>query len=394
MRLKKALSYFMISIGLGGAVSAQQITNDNAVITITPDTRVTVLGGMLNNGALTNQGTLSVSGDWMNVGTYSPTASNFILNGSAPQTVNHNGQNFNRLIITGGGEKTFNTDATIDANFDLEDGLITPTETVIVLVEPSGVISGGSEGSFVNGVLYHRGNGRKFYPIGKNSNYRPVTLIDVRGSDPVVGFEMFEPNPEPQVHFNLKTVSNTRYWQKTERSGTYDGSTVSIEVGSDENLGQDPVVEDIVVTSSDQIGGIFFSLEQSSFAGSLNEGVTISNLDATREFYAIGVEGFSEERTLYIPSALAPNAPDQEDQVVKVYGEEIVDEDFIFRIYNRWGEIIYETRSFAEANTNGWDGVNMTTKNLESLGVFTYTVSGRFVSGNTFKRNGSITLIK
>ena len=80
---------------------------------------------------------------------------------------------------------------------------------------------------------------------------------------------------------------------------------------------------------------------------------------------------------MYIPNALSPAAPDPEDQVVKVYGQQIIEDDFSFRIYNRWGQIVYETSSFVEANTTGWSGESSNGEN-ESIGVYHYTLSGRF----------------
>ena len=69
---------------------------------------MSVVGGALNNGDLANDGTLSITGDWMNVDTYTPGNGVMILNGSDQQNIAHNGQDIYQLLIEGGGElKTF-----------------------------------------------------------------------------------------------------------------------------------------------------------------------------------------------------------------------------------------------------------------------------------------------
>ena len=97
---------------------------------------------------------------------------------------------------------------------------------------------------------------------------------------------------------------------------------------------------------------------------------------------------------LYIPNAFNPNAINPENQVVKVYGNNISDFDFSFKIVNRWGKTMYQTNSFSEANTIGWDGINNNTNEELELNVFTYVVSGRFIDGATFEKTGTITQVK
>ena len=386
----------MVFTGLlicGSTALAQALTNDNALITITPSTRLTILGGALNNGELVNGGTISITGDWMNVDTYTPGNGLFILNGSNRQNIAHNGQEVYQLLITGGGEKVFTSSMEIQDTLDLSDGIVTISNGVTVLVQPNGSVVGGSDESYVDGPLFQQGTGYKYYPVGTKGNFRPAELMNVSGTDPILGISVHQPNNNPIEPLQLMAVSDTRYWQLVHTSGIYDGSQIRVKVGPDEQLGPDVEIQDVIVTSSDSIGGIFLSLGQSQFTGSLMDGEVISSLPATSEFYAIGEEGFAEQRALFVPNALSPDAPDPEDQVVKVYGQQIVDEDFIFRIYNRWGQLVYETNSFAEANTVGWRGESLT-GGEESIGVYHYTLAGRFASGNPFKRQGSISVIR
>lgn len=374
-------------------VNAQALTNNNALISVTPGTRMTILGGALNNGDIENYGTISVSGDWMNVDTYNPGDGQFILNGTEAQRIVHNGAGVYKLYIEGGGEKIISGSIDIIDSLFMSQGVLTIEPDALVTVQANGGVSGGSDESYVNGPLFHQGTGYKYFPVGNNGSFRPAELLDVTGTNPVVGIAVYEPNPDPVVPLQLLAVSDTRYWQITTPSGVFDGSQVRLKLGIDERLGDNPDTQDIVVAASDSVGGLFLSLGQSLFAGSIMDGEVTSSLPVEPGYLALAVEGFDEERGLYVPTALSPAAPDPEDQVAKVYGQEIVDEDFVFRIYNRWGHLVYETHSFTEANTVGWNGASASGSE-ESIGVYHYTLAGRFASGRPFSRQGTIKVIK
>ena len=96
-------------------------------------------------------------------------------------------------------------------------------------------------------------------------------------------------------------------------------------------------------------------------------------------------------KNLYVPNVFSPDAVNPENQVVKVYGEAISNEDFSFEIYNRWGQQVYRTNSFSMANSQGWDGV--LNGELQGNGVFTYVLRGEFLDGETFEATGTVTLI-
>lgn len=97
---------------------------------------------------------------------------------------------------------------------------------------------------------------------------------------------------------------------------------------------------------------------------------------------------------LYVPNAFNPNAINPENQVVKVYGNNVAEDGFYFKIVNRWGKVMYETKSFSEANMVGWNGVNNNTGESLELNVFTYLLRGKFIEGEEFVRVGTVTLVK
>jgi hypothetical protein len=97
---------------------------------------------------------------------------------------------------------------------------------------------------------------------------------------------------------------------------------------------------------------------------------------------------------LYVPNAFNPNALNPENQVVKVYGNNVAEDGFYFKIVNRWGKVMYETKSFSEANMVGWNGVNNNTGESLELNVFTYLLRGKFIEGEEFVRVGTVTLVK
>ncbi|MGF1635440.1 MAG: PKD domain-containing protein, partial [Cyclobacteriaceae bacterium] len=113
-----------------------------------------------------------------------------------------------------------------------------------------------------------------------------------------------------------------------------------------------------------------------------------------------GCEGTTTEEVeifiidnLYIPNVFNPDALNDENRVVKVYGENVSEDQFSFRIFNRWGKVMYETSSFAEANLNGWDG-RAANNDEKSLNVFSWIVRGKFIGGDEFEKAGTVTLVR
>jgi len=96
---------------------------------------------------------------------------------------------------------------------------------------------------------------------------------------------------------------------------------------------------------------------------------------------------------LYIPNVFSPQAANTENQKLKVYGTLIQEDGFRFRIYNQWGQLVYQTNSFIEANTSGWTGDVKNNDGKQSTNVYTYTVEGKFYDGETFNKAGTSTML-
>lgn len=88
---------------------------------------------------------------------------------------------------------------------------------------------------------------------------------------------------------------------------------------------------------------------------------------------------------IYVPNAFTPNG-DGNNDVLFVRGNFIT--DLYFTIYNRWGEMVFETRSL----TQGWDG----TYNGREVdpAVFVYYLEAFCEGGETYFEKGNITLIR
>jgi gliding motility-associated-like protein len=61
--------------------------------------------------------------------------------------------------------------------------------------------------------------------------------------------------------------------------------------------------------------------------------------------------------------------------------------DYLFQIYNRWGQLIFETRDFL----SGWDGkYNGSTV---SRGTYIWTYQYTDSQGNNFNKRGIVTVV-
>jgi gliding motility-associated-like protein len=86
-----------------------------------------------------------------------------------------------------------------------------------------------------------------------------------------------------------------------------------------------------------------------------------------------------------VPSAFSPNG-DGKNDFLKIFLQRI--QSFELKIFNRWGELVYETNN---ANLL-WDGTYK--GEAQDIGVFQYYIEGVSISGDRFFRSGTVTLIR
>ena len=99
--------------------------------------------------------------------------------------------------------------------------------------------------------------------------------------------------------------------------------------------------------------------------------------------YNICVE---DKYTVDVPSAFTPDGSGDNDVVfVKGHG---IKELIYFRIYNRWGELIFETNEISQ----GWDGVYK--GNAQGIETFVYQAKVKFFNDQFGEKGGDITLIR
>ena len=88
---------------------------------------------------------------------------------------------------------------------------------------------------------------------------------------------------------------------------------------------------------------------------------------------------------LFVPNAFSPNN-DGSNDCLKVYSNCL--QEVLFRVYSRWGELIYES----EDVDGCWDGTNGGSD--LNTGVYTYTVKAKLINGEEVELKGNTTLFK
>ncbi|MBL7812635.1 MAG: PKD domain-containing protein [Bacteroidetes bacterium] len=90
---------------------------------------------------------------------------------------------------------------------------------------------------------------------------------------------------------------------------------------------------------------------------------------------------------MHVPDAFTPNKDDK-NEVFRPMGINVQKDFYLFQIFNRWGEVVYETNDPA----SGWDGTYK--DKLCQTGVYAYKVKARFYSGEEYTGKGVVHLMR
>lgn len=90
--------------------------------------------------------------------------------------------------------------------------------------------------------------------------------------------------------------------------------------------------------------------------------------------------------TLEMPSAFSPNGDGRNDvfRPITMGHQEIAH----FRIYNRWGQVVYESRQ----SKQGWDGTF--NGQVQDIGTYMYSLSYRCADGKLYEKKGEVLLLR
>lgn len=93
---------------------------------------------------------------------------------------------------------------------------------------------------------------------------------------------------------------------------------------------------------------------------------------------------------VYIPNTFTPNGDGQND-IFTVYANPTAQMIRSFKVFDRWGELLYAEMNLPINGIAGWDGSFQGT--MMQPGVFTYTVQIEYADGSLRTFNGDITLL-
>ena len=103
-----------------------------------------------------------------------------------------------------------------------------------------------------------------------------------------------------------------------------------------------------------------------------------------------------KNRNVYLPNIFSPNVDGTNDFMEVFASTESVKSINFFRIYDRWGNMVFESPSFKPADSrvlgNRWDGFYKDIKANE--GVYIYVCEVLFVDGVVLRFRGDVTLIR
>ena len=98
-------------------------------------------------------------------------------------------------------------------------------------------------------------------------------------------------------------------------------------------------------------------------------------------------------QNLYVPNVFSPNGDGQNDIFLIQSAEGPIDEIEFFKIYDRWGNLLYEANNFSPNDEAfGWNG-QFRGQSMDN-GVYIFVANVKFRDGTATQIQGDITLVK
>jgi hypothetical protein len=176
------------------------------------------------NHSITNNGTITLSDNWTSTGGYNPAGTGgFVLTNTVTKQFNHNKQFVAILTKNGAGITQVNDRLIIKNNLTLTNGLLSMGVND-TLVMQTNVVATATPNSYVVGKVTRYGNGDLFFPVSWASNYLPITISQVAGTNPRVTVSVED---RPGGYTAGASVTNLTTFPYVWRSAVLRGDTAT-----------------------------------------------------------------------------------------------------------------------------------------------------------------------
>ncbi len=269
------------------------------------------------------------------------TGTNQTLSTTSPLTVQG-------LTIEGGGTKTIQGDVTVSRDLLLTQGILT-AGTGRILYTGTTPLSGTAT-SYVNGILFQRGTGTRFFPVGSGSTYLPMSLNNIEDGSAEIGVSGFTAGVNLSLPSDLSALAGNRHWQVDVRGGTFRASSASLYVPGS-SVDASPRM---VVVEADAGGGTALNL-----GGGITGDFVTSFNPATRPILTIGI---AEKVDLRIMDLITPFTADNINDRLKILNIEYTYENKV-TLLDRWGVTVHEWsnfRNYDDPSATGNDNYDFT----------------------------------
>ncbi len=325
--------YLLLLIAICNFACAQGFYNKGATVSFAPQTVVKFPDSLVNSGTLINDGDITISGAWINQGTYIAGNGTINFDNDLTQVINHNDQSISNLTVSGGGIKQFLGDITVGNALDLQDGILEAGNGARLIIGTGATITGGDDHSHVLGPVQRKGSGNLVFPMGNGTTYLPVVLSGITDASFAATIAPTEAGSSSLTgQADVDKVAGKRYWQLTVDAGALGTADVTLPTNDLDDFISNPDV--LVVAESSAANGPYGSLGQSTR--------TTSSITSAKTLTAgyLAVATASTEHPIEVFNALSPNG-DSKNDYMQINNIEFYPNNRV-TIFNRWGAKVFE----------------------------------------------------
>ena len=333
---------FIQILAIASSLTAQVKVESNLPVaigsglTVSFDNKLSVSSSVLNDGVM-------VLRDTIDFATYA--GSGHVIAEGADQQLFLNDATISSLMATG-GQKRLHQSVTV-ADLELDQSIIDVDTNSL---EVTGSFIGEGASSYIIGKLIRSGSDSLFYPVGDGINYTPVVLTQISGASPVVGVLLVSSDVAGTAGYGLLDVSDQRYWQISEESGTIGDANLQLPLIDESGM---PFIDQTTIAHGSTVGGTFTGATATSRSGNLVSGTVTAPVTSGAGLYAIGYY-FNEQ--LRVQDSLA---------LVRIYESTGGDE---------W----IGASGWMTNNLDLWDKIILTDKRVSTLNLSSNNLIGTF----------------